>query len=200
MSLLQQPVLMLNRRWQAIRTTPVANAISLVAKGAALFIDPETCIEHTIESWADLSRASRDFGGGVIRSSRVVLRVPEVLRLTRYERLGGRAVVFSRRNLFRRDRYACQYCGVRPGPEELTVDHVLPKSRGGRSEWTNCVLACVACNTRKSDRTPAEARMALRGKPCKPHWTALELGMRGDRRLSWRQFLSQAYWDVELQP
>lgn len=198
--LLQRPVLMLNRRWQAIQTTPAANAIALVAKGSALIIDPDTCVEYTLESWADASHARAALSDGVLRSPQLTLVVPEVVRLTRYERMGGRVVVFSRRNLFRRDRFTCQYCGARPGTEELTVDHVQPRSRGGRSEWVNCVLACTACNARKADRTPAEAGMRLRTTPRKPHWTSVELSVRGPRRLSWRQFLSQAYWDVELEP
>ncbi len=199
-ALLQRPVLTLNRRWQAIQTTPAANAIALVAKGAALIIDPDTCAEYTLHSWADVSRTQRALEAGVLRSPLLTLIVPEVIRLTRYESMGGRAIVFSRRNLFKRDGYACQYCGVRPGTEELTVDHVLPKSRGGRSEWINCVLACPRCNARKANRTPQEAGMRLRRAPAKPHWTAVELGLRGQRRVSWRQFLSRAYWEVELEP
>jgi 5-methylcytosine-specific restriction endonuclease McrA len=199
-TILRQPVLMLNRRWQAIQTTPAANAVALVAKGSATIIDPATCVEYTLESWADVSRAREAVGTGMLRSPQWRLAVPEVIRLLRYERMGGRGVVFSRRNLFRRDRHTCQYCGGRPGTEELTVDHVLPRSRGGRSEWENCVLACTACNARKADRTPAEAGMRLRQAPRRPHWTSLELVPRGQRRMSWRQFLSRAYWDVELEP
>ncbi len=199
-SLLQQPVLMLNRRWQAIQTTPAANAIALVAKGSATIIDPDSCVEYTLESWADVSRARGAIEGARLRSPLLELTVPEVIRLTKYERMGGSGVVFSRRNLFRRDRHTCQYCGERPGTEELTVDHVLPRSRGGRSEWENCVLACTSCNARKANRTPEEARMRLRKAPCKPHWTSLELVPRGQRRVSWRQFLSRAYWEVELEP
>ena len=72
------------------------------------------------------------------------------------------AVTFSRRNIFKRDRYVCQYCGSQPGSEELTIDHVVPRSQGGVSSWTNCVLACMTCNKRKADRTPEQAGMMLR--------------------------------------
>ena len=83
------------------------------------------------------------------------LRVPEVVALAGYDRLPEAAVAFSRRNIFKRDHYTCQYCGVQPGTEELTIDHVIPRSQGGTSTWENCVLACVACNKQKADRTPA---------------------------------------------
>ena len=72
--------------------------------------------------------------------------MPEVITLTGYERLPSAAVAFSRRNIYKRDHYTCQYCGVRPGTEELTIDHVVPRAQGGESRWDNCVLACLACN------------------------------------------------------
>jgi len=94
----------------------------------------------------------------------------------------------------------CQYCGSQPGPESLTVDHVVPKSRGGVSSWTNCVMACLECNKRKSNRTPEEARMKLRKVPKKPSWRALAQVPPRQRRQSWDQFISQSYWEIELEP
>ena len=198
-AVLNRPVLALNRHWQPVQTTPAVNAIALVMKGSAVIIDPETYEEHTLRTWADASRARDRFADVVIRTPHLALVVPDVIRLTRYERLGGRTLVFSRRNLFKRDRYACQYCGAQPGPAELTIDHVVPKSRGGKSEWANCVLACLRCNARKADRAPAAAGLALRRSPKKPSWTALAHIPRAQRRLSWEQFLSKAYWEVELE-
>lgn len=94
----------------------------------------------------------------------------------------------------------CMYCGVQPGPDELTVDHVLPKSKGGKSTWENCVLACVECNKRKDNRTPEQAGMKLRRQPRKPSWKTLIHVSPRERRESWNQFLSKAYWEVELEP
>ncbi len=198
-TILSRPVLTLNRNWQPVRTTPVLNAIALVMKGSAVIIDPATYAEHTLRTWTDVSRAQDRFAEAVLRTPRLALAVPDVIRLTRYDRLGARAVVFSRRNLYRRDRHTCQYCGAQPGPAELTIDHVLPKSRGGASDWTNCVLACVTCNARKANRTPAEARMTLRRAPRKPTGTLLAEVPPAQRRLSWGQFLAKAYWEVELE-
>jgi 5-methylcytosine-specific restriction endonuclease McrA len=176
------------------------NAIAQVMRGRAVIIDPETFEEHTLSSWDAASRAQARFHDALIRTPRMTLVAPEVIRLTAYEGRGEGTVVFSRRNLFKRDRYTCQYCGNQPGPEALTIDHVLPKSRGGKSEWTNCVLACLPCNARKADRTPMEANLVLRRPPRKPAWSALVNIPRSQRHLSWDQFLSRAYWDVELEP
>ena len=197
---LQRPTLVLNRRWTPIRTTPVQDAIGLVAKGTAVIIEPESFETHDLASWNDVSRARLRFGDLAIRSPRLVLVPPEVILLMTYDGQGGRAVVFSRKNLFKRDRYTCQYCGIQPGPEELTVDHVVPRSRGGVSSWENCVLACVECNKVKADRSPAQAGLKLRRSPKKPTWKALVQVPARDRRESWDKFLSRAYWEIELEP
>jgi len=199
-TVLQRPALVLNRHWAPIQTTTVQTAISLVAKGSALIIEPGTFQTHDLRSWNDISKAKVAFQEAVIRSPRMALVVPEVIVLTVYEGRGERAVVFSRRNLFKRDHYACQYCGVQPGPSELTIDHVVPRSKGGYSRWENCVLACVACNTKKADRTPEQAGMRLRKAPRKPSWKALAQFPSRERRESWDQFLSRAYWEIELEP
>jgi 5-methylcytosine-specific restriction endonuclease McrA len=197
---LQRPTLVLNRRWTPIRTTPVQDAIGLVAKGTAVIIEPDSFETHDLVSWNDVSRARLRFGDLAIRSPRLVLVPPEVILLKTYEGQGGRAVVFSRKNLFKRDRYTCQYCGIQPGPEELTVDHVVPRSRGGVSSWENCVLACVECNKLKADRSPVQAGFKLRRSPRKPTWKALVQVPARDRRESWDKFLSRAYWEIELEP
>jgi 5-methylcytosine-specific restriction endonuclease McrA len=108
--------------------------------------------------------------------------------------------VFSRRNIFRRDRYTCQYCGEQRALRDLTIDHVVPRSREGRSTWENCVVACVSCNSRKANRLPAEAGMRLNREPRRPSWMASIDISRPERQESWNRFLSRAYWDVELKP
>jgi 5-methylcytosine-specific restriction endonuclease McrA len=108
------------------------------------------------------------------------------------------AVTFSRRNVFKRDHNTCQYCGVQPGSEELTIDHVVPRAQGGVSSWTNCVLACMACNKHKADRTPEQAKMRLRKPPVRPAWKPL-YAAHSVTIASWSKFISEAYWNVELQ-
>jgi len=199
-TLLERPALVLNKLWAPIRTAPVKEAIGLVAKGSARVIEPDTYATHDLRSWNDVSRAQARAGDAVIRSPRLVLLPPEVILLTAYEGRGARSVVFSRKNLFKRDRYTCQYCGVQHGPGELTIDHVVARSAGGTSTWENCVLACVECNKRKADRSPAQAGLRLRRAPRKPSWKALVQVPSRERRESWDRFLSRAYWEVELEP
>lgn len=197
---LDRSCLVLNRHWQPIQVASVKDAIGLVAKGAAFVIDPATFERHNLLSWGEVSKAMKVVGDGLIRSQHLAIVPPEVVVLTAYEGRGERSVVFSRKNIFKRDRYTCQYCGDQPGPEELTIDHVMPRSRGGTSTWANCLLACVECNKRKADKTPEEAKMPPRKVPKKPSWKALSQIHPRARRESWEQFLGRAYWEVELEP
>lgn len=97
-------------------------------------------------------------------------RVPAVVRLLTSFSLHQQRIKFSRHNVLARDRYRCQYCGEKHPAAKLTLDHVIPKSRGGKTDWTNIVTACKACNFSKRDRTPEEAHMKLRKEPKRPRW------------------------------
>lgn len=130
-----------------------------------------------------------------VRSVTVRLRMPAVVRLLRFVRRRAPAVSFSRRNLFARDEATCQYCGRRCDPPELTYDHVLPRSQGGRTEWTNVVTCCVPCNRRKGGRTPEQAGMRLLRPPRRPdHVLVVTVAVKNAPE-SWRDFL---IWKVEL--
>jgi 5-methylcytosine-specific restriction endonuclease McrA len=193
-AVLDRPTLILNRNWQPVGVNTVARALVKVFSEAARIVDPTDFRLYTWEDWAALRPAA---GEPFIRTQRLVLRVPEVAVLTSYDRIPANAVTFSRRNVFKRDRYTCQYCGRQPGSEELTIDHVIPRALGGLSTWENCVLACIDCNRVKADRTPEQAGMALRRKPVRPLWKPL-YAPSGVRIASWSKFLSEAYWNVEL--
>jgi 5-methylcytosine-specific restriction endonuclease McrA len=192
---LQRPALVLNRNWQPVNVATVARALVLLWNESARVVDPA---DYQLYTWADWSRLAPRADEPVIRTIRQRLRVPEVIALTGYDRLSTAAVTFSRRNIFKRDHFTCQYCGVQPGPEELTIDHVLPRSKGGTSTWENCVLACLDCNKRKDDRTPEKAGMKLRKPPVRPVWKPLYAAHR-ERIESWAKFVSEAYWNVELE-
>lgn len=192
---LQRPTLVLNRNWQPVNVATVARALTLVWNESARVIDP---YDYQTYAWEDWSRLAPGQGELFVQSVRARLRVPEVVTLTGYDRLPAACVAFSRRNIFKRDHSTCQYCGVQPGSEELTIDHVVPRSQGGASTWENCVLACVACNKRKADRTPAEAGLRLRKPPVRPAWKPL-YAAPALRIASWSKFVSEAYWNVPLQ-
>jgi 5-methylcytosine-specific restriction endonuclease McrA len=194
MNSLQKPVLVLNKNWQPVHVATVARALILLWKDAARVVD---AANYQTFSWDDWSRLRVREGDPFMSGVSVRLRVPEVITLTGYDRVPRRAVTFSRRNIFKRDRFQCQYCGANPGGEELTIDHVTPRAQGGVSSWTNCVLACVNCNKRKADRTPKQAGMTLREAPVRPTWKPVYADHRV-RLESWSKFISEAYWNVEL--
>lgn len=165
--LLQRPTLVLNRNWQPVHVTSVARALSMVWAGTARVVDVVQFQLFDWEDWAAMAPAAQE---EAIRTSRSRIRLPEVIALQLYDRMPRLSVSFSRRNLLRRDRNTCQYCGQSLNARELTVDHVKPRSRGGESSWENCVLACRSCNRRKADRTPQQAGMRLRREPVRPIW------------------------------
>ncbi|MHC4877793.1 MAG: HNH endonuclease [Planctomycetota bacterium] len=193
-SVLERPTLVLNRNWQPVGVATVAKALTKVWNESARIVDPADYQQYTWEDWSQLRPADGDL---MIQTRHFPLRVPEVVTLTKYDRLPSNAVTFSRRNVFKRDKFMCQYCGAQPGSAELTIDHVLPRAQGGTSTWTNCVLACIVCNSRKADRTPEQARMPLRSTPVRPTWRPL-YAARGVRIESWSRFISESYWNVEL--
>ncbi len=192
---LERPTLVLNRNWQPVHVATVARALVLLFSERARVVDPA---DYQLYTWADWSKLVPRDGERFIRAVRFRLRVPEVVTLCGYDRLPTAAVTFSRRNIFKRDRFTCQYCGAQPGSEELTLDHVVPRAQGGESRWDNCVLACLACNKRKADRTPHQAGIRLRKEPVQPTWRPL-YAAHEVRIESWSKFVSEAYWNVALE-
>lgn len=192
---LQRPTLVLNRQWMPVNIAPVARALTLLWNEAALVVDPD---DFRLYNWADWAKLAPKEGEPCIRSVSFRLRVPEVLALTKHDKPRSNSVTFCRRNVFKRDHTTCQYCGCQPGSEELTIDHVLPRSQNGRTTWENCVLACVSCNARKANRTPDQAGMKLRRPPFRPTWKPL-YGLNTVKVASWSRFLSEAYWTVTLE-
>ena len=132
-----------------------------------------------------------------VRSVSTRVPVPSVVRLTSFVRFRRREAKFSRRNIYTRDNFRCQYCGTRPSSHELTCDHVVPRSRGGRTDWANIVTCCVSCNRRKGGRTPSEAGMHLIRVPKRPEKAPairITVGLKHAPD-SWRDYF---YWNMEL--
>ncbi|MBM3999604.1 MAG: HNH endonuclease [Planctomycetes bacterium] len=194
-AVLSRPTLVLNRNWQPVGVAAVARSLTLVFNGAAMIVDPD---DFRLYNWADWSRLTPQEGEPCIRAVTFRLRVPEVITLNHYDRIPAKTVTFSRRNIYKRDKYTCQYCHARPRSDELTIDHVIPRSQGGTSTWENCVLACLDCNARKANRTPERAGMPLLRKPERPAWKPMYV-WHNVRIASWSRFLSEAYWNVELE-
>lgn len=108
-----------------------------------------------------------------VRSTSVIFKMPAVVRLVNMFRRPKQRVKYSKQNVFARDRWTCQYCGIKKEVAELTVDHVTPRSQGGITCWENVATACPECNARKADKTPQQAGMKLRRQPERPEWVPL---------------------------
>ena len=125
-----------------------------------------------------------------IRSVSFIIKAPAVVRLLRYVNIGRRSPPLCRTNLLARDNFQCQYCRHDLTPRDATIDHVLPRSRGGLTTWENVVSCCSACNRKKGRHTPEEARMSLLRPPRKPDWLpVLTVRLQGQVPESWQTFL-----------
>ncbi len=196
MSALDSAVLVLNSGWSAVHIASVRRAISLVYRGIAQIVNPEDFGTYGFEDWKELSRAD---GNGCIRSVSFEFRVPDIIRLRRFSGRQNRKVRFTRRNILERDDHTCQYCGEHLPARELTLDHVIPRSRGGGSTWRNLVVACFRCNDRKGSRSVADAGMELMRQPQRPKWSTYLAVRRGTaNHETWQRFLDSAGWDTEI--
>lgn len=203
-SVLNGNVLVLNRHYAALRVTSVRRAFSMLYRNIAEVVSQEDnrYLSYDFESWREVSefrcRFERDRHDWV-RCVRFELAVPRIIRLLFYDRLPKQTVKFNRRNIFARDRNRCQFCGKRFPTSELSLDHVIPRSMGGKTTWQNLVCCCVACNVRKGGRTPDRAGLKLIVRPIKPKRSpVITLRLTSDKYASWKQFLDAAYWHVEL--
>lgn len=167
---LHRPVLVLNASYEPINVCAARRAMVLVLKGVA---SPE------------------EYSGLQLHSARAVLRLPSVIRLLEYRRIPHQARALSRKNILMRDRYTCQYCLRTLPASELTLDHVVPRSRRGETAWENLVACCHKCNNRKGSRTPDEAgmRLARQPRPFTLHTSRHLMRMLGRSDDQWRKYL-----------
>lgn len=182
------PVLLLNRHYSPVSVTSARRGLVLLFAGIALALDEQGDL-HDFGAWRALPLRDTDDRLPIVGGA---LRVPRVLHLQTYDRTPRFGVRLTRRNLLLRDGYRCQYCGVEPGVRGLNVDHVMPRSRGGRDTWDNLVISCRPCNLRKGKNTPDEAGMNLLRVPSKPGWsTAAHIALATRTPFSeWQPFLS----------
>ena len=171
MTLEHRKVLVLNKAWQAVNIVPLQDAITMLFPEngqipRARIIDVNQ--DFATFTWDDWSKIQPQDDEMVIRGVGRDFKIPEVILLSYYDKPARSRVRFSRRTIYKRDNNQCQYCGKTPGTEELTIDHVLPRCLGGETSWTNCVVACVSCNSRKDDKTLKQCGMRLLKEPHKP--------------------------------
>jgi 5-methylcytosine-specific restriction endonuclease McrA len=202
---LDASVLVLNRFYIAVHVISVRRAFCLLCKELAevITIDDGQYVSFNFASWREVSEARalyKEPDDDFIRTVQFEIQVPRIIRLLTYERFPRQKVKFNRKNLFARDGNRCQYCGKKYPTTELSLDHLVPRSRGGRATWDNIVCACLRCNVRKGGRTPREAGMRLIRDPVEPKTSpVLSLKLSHRKYRSWKTFLDNAYWSVELE-
>jgi len=167
---LTKPVLVLNKHWTAVGTTPLYKAFNLIFneipnKHKAEIIDID-CVPYTWDQWSELKPNEDE---ETINTVSFSFKIPQVIRLRNYDKMPQQRVVFCRNNLYRRDNYQCQYCG---SGSDLTLDHVIPKRLGGKDTWENLVACCKKCNSKKSDKPLEKSGLTLRKTPRAPKYNS----------------------------
>ncbi len=204
---LDSHVLVLNRLWLAIRVVDARRAFSMLTRDLAevIRVDDGSYAGYSFDSWTDLAAARDHFAHASdhhydwVRTVHFDIPVPKIIRLLGYDRLPDQGVKLNRRNIFARDKNICQYCGKHFPTSELSLDHVLPRSQGGGTSWENLVCCCTRCNAKKGGRTPTQAHMPLIKKPIRPRRNpVLTMRVGHEKYASWKTFLDNAYWSVEL--
>lgn len=201
-AVLDTKVLVLNKYWHPIKTVTAFDAISDVYVGKAEIIDKDYCtydFDRWINNWSDLYDES-EVKHRIVNTSKLKFIVPEIIKYvgTSYQGNFG-SVKFSRKNIFRRDGKVCQYCNREFPIAKLNIDHVTPRSKGGRSTWENVVVSCIKCNSKKMDKYPNEAGMKLIKVPVKPKFLESDaLQISNSIPTSWENFVSHLYWNTEL--
>lgn len=203
-SALSASVLILNRHYLAVHVVNVRRAFGLLYRELAEVIDLNEgqFANFDFSAWCDFStlrstdkRPHEDW----VQAVRFEVLVPRVMRLLKFDRLPKQTLRFNRRNLFARDSNRCQYCGENFPTSQLSMDHVMPRSRGGETSWENIVCSCLTCNTRKGGRTPQEAHMRLIRRPAKPrHNPLLAAKLTNPKYVAWKSFLDTASWTVDV--
>jgi 5-methylcytosine-specific restriction endonuclease McrA len=195
-------VLVLNRLYIAVHIIGVRRAFSLLCRALAEVIHQEdnAYANYDFHEWRAISELRAEIKQPMddwIRAVNFEIQVPRVVRLLYYDRLPRRALRLNRHTVFARDGHRCQYCGRRLPSDQLSVDHIVPRSLGGLTSWENVVCACRVCNVRKGGRTPQEARMSLVCRPGRPKQSPLLLlKLRNPKYEIWKTWLDGSLCEV----
>lgn len=210
MEVLDSKVLVLNKLYSPIRTTTVRDAFCKIVSEAAEVITVENGVytSYDFASWSDVSEfrdlmiaegEALDTDIDWVHTPNLKLLVPRVIRMLDYEKTPRFQMRLTRKNIYERDNHTCQYCGKKFGTENLNLDHVIPRSKGGKNTWENLVCSCIKCNRKKKDDTLKEAGMKLLNKPYKPKPQFKLRVAKGTQTYDdWDHFISDIYWTTEL--
>jgi 5-methylcytosine-specific restriction endonuclease McrA len=216
MNLLGEKVLVLNKLWQAVNLCTARRAVCFLYTGLAKVVEPQEGNYETYDfsRWVEYSQnpilstnnswhadLETNAGGDnhFINSVSFPFKIPHIIILNFYSGYPNLKIKLSRENIYKRDKYTCQYCGKKLDPKHLNLDHILPKHRGGKTAWENVVSCCFACNLAKGGKNLNEAGMKLLKKPKAPFRYPLQnFHLEIKKHKSWAHFLDLNKWEVEI--
>ena len=185
MASLNRPVLVLNKMWLRIRIISAKRALKLIFADKASIVDGDDFSVYTWEQWITLDSTNDEYG---IETTSGRIKVPEVIVLLKYDKVYVKDMRLTKRNLYMRDKYKCQYTGRQVRHDEADIDHVIPRSKGGKNSWDNMVVCSKEINRMKADRTPSEAGLKLIKQPRKPEAKSFWIDPRLNPPKSWAKF------------
>lgn len=193
-NILTANVLVLNKHYIALRAISVRRAFIFLAKDYAevIYKNNGRFEEYNFDAWVqESSKNNGNSQNEYIHTPKWRILVPRVIRLLEYGKMPRREWKFNRKNILIRDNYQCQYCGKKYPLGFITIDHIIPRSRGGMTNWTNVVTCCNKCNTKKGGRLPQEAGMKLLTKPQSPKFHhGLSQLINNEKYFLWKEFIN----------
>ncbi len=210
MNVLEEKVLVLNRLWQAINVCSARRAICFLYTGHAKAVESRNGNYelYNFPKWLEYSQNNFFSGNtsneesrnnGFIHSVSYLLKKPNIIILSFYLGYPNLRIKLSRENIYKRDKYTCQYCGRKLDPKKLNIDHILPRHRGGKTTWSNVVSCCFDCNLKKGGKILSETDMKLLQKPRAPlRYPLQNLHIETQGHKSWTHFIDFNKWEVEI--
>jgi len=188
MSLLNQPVLVLNKMWMAINVVPAIKAFSYLFADKATVVNPEDYAVYNWEQW--LKYPIKD-GDVIAHTGHYGVIIPDVVVLLRYDKAFRKEFTCTKRNIYIRDGFRCQYTGKKGNHSNMNIDHIVPLNKGGRSTWENMVVCDKKINSKKADKTLKETGLKLIRKPKKLESNSIVIHPKMTIKESWKKFIKQ---------
>lgn len=185
---LNEPTLVLNKSWLPISILRVKDSFCKVFGGMAKFIDDDFA-QYSWEEWINSDKNQQGKESEFVHTPKYKVKAPKLIRLLYYNRMPKTDVKLTRRNILIRDGFLCQYCNKKLNMKNATMDHVIPRSKGGQTSWQNIVACCSSCNVKKGHKTLEEAKIKLFKKPRKPEWSPIYSKFVNDVPELWTKFV-----------
>lgn len=183
---LNKPVLVLNKVWIPIRVISAKRCLKLVFADKASIVNPD---DYSVYNWEDWQKMDSSNDEVSIKTTSGTIKLPEVMVLLSYDKVFVRNLRLTKKNIYMRDEFKCQYTGDHISGKDADIDHIIPRSRGGKNTWENMVVCSKKINRQKADKTPEEAGLKLIRKPTRPKSEHLFIDPKIEKPVSWDKFI-----------